>query len=236
MRLEDVRHSLTEVAVAALDKAAQDRVGGRAVDTRDVMVALMIVDQNAEWERLWLEFTVPEELRIAVVRDPNPDSGEFWHGQPVTGTCALAIRAAFALADGSGLLPVSAGILTLCMVGQPGTAASQAILGTDRTRYALLLSLVQEAAMGGGWADVELVLAHSFGLAAAAEGPPLIPTDLGDPAAYQLSGADRQRMLAQLLADLEQLDEATDHLQVIAVCEAIMALVSRQDNPRGGPG
>lgn len=236
VRLKDIRRSLTEVAAAALDKAARDHVDGRAVDTRDVVVALMRVDQNAEWERIWLEFTVPEALKIAGVGDPRPDCSETWRGEPVTGTCAMAIRAAVALADGSGLLPVSAGILMLCMVGQPGTAASQALLDTDRTRYPLLLSLVQEAVIGGGWADVESVLAHSFGLAAAAERSQPTPDDPGSTTGSQLTGEDKQRRLARLLAELEQLDEATEHLQVVAVCEAIVALVPRRENPQGWAG
>jgi len=236
MRLEDIRPSLSEVAAAALDEAARDHVHDRAVDTRDVMVALMMIDQNAEWERLWLEFTIPEALMIAAVRDPRPDSSETWLGQPVTGTCALAVRAALALADGSELLPVSAGILALCMVGQAGTAASQAILGVDRTRYPLLLSLVQEAVIGGGWADVESVLAYSFSFAAAGTGSQSTPDDSDPTPGDQLRGQDKQRMLAELLAELEQLDEATDHLRVIAVCEAIVTLVPRAENPQGWAG
>jgi CHAT domain-containing protein/tetratricopeptide (TPR) repeat protein len=46
----------------------------------------------------------------------------------------------------------------------------------------------------------------------------------------------RDDMLAELLAELEELDEATEHLRVIAVCEAIAALVPRQENPHGWAG
>jgi hypothetical protein len=46
----------------------------------------------------------------------------------------------------------------------------------------------------------------------------------------------RDDMLAQLLAELEELDEATEHLRVIAVCEAIAALVPRQEDPHGWAG
>lgn len=114
MRLDDLRSSFTGVAAAAFDEAERSRAGSRGtVGTRDVLVALIRLDVSAEWDRLWLEFSVPESQGVAAVSDPNPDSARTWQGQPVTVTCAIAVSEAIELSEGSGTLPVSPGFF-LC--------------------------------------------------------------------------------------------------------------------------
>jgi hypothetical protein len=159
-----LRPSYTGKALAVLDRAAVMRAPGRPMGTLDVFLALMKADAAADWQRIWLSFREPDEADADRYRDPSPPDGDSWNGRPVTATCARAIRAAVALADGSSpsLLPVSAGVLALCLVGTPATAASRALGATAGRAHHVLLELAQEVLVGGGWDDIESVLENCF--------------------------------------------------------------------------
>lgn len=165
--LDGVRPALGDLAVSALDQVSP-QCGGKAMDTRDVLVAMMTIDVNAErWQRIWLRFGYPEAVLAAPVTDPLQYSGDLWFGQPVTKTCAIAIRAALIMGEHSDLLPVPTGLLALCLIGERTTAASHALLGNDYSRYEELLELVQQDLFGSSWSDVGSVLEMCFSAAAA---------------------------------------------------------------------
>ncbi len=159
-----LRPAFTTKALAILDRAAVMRAPDRPLGTLDVFLALMTADAAADWQRIWLNFRQPDEADADRYRDPSPHDGDSWNGRPLTATCARAIRAAVTLADGTtpSLLPVSAGVLALCLVGTPATAASAALGAPAGRAHSLLLELAQEVLVGGGWDDIESVLENCF--------------------------------------------------------------------------
>lgn len=176
-----LRSSFEAKALAALDMAATRGRPGRPVDTLGVFLALTTADAAARWDRIWLEFGELTPSAVGRYTDPLPEAGERWDGQPLTATCGKAIRAAVLLAEGSGLMPVPAGVLALCLAGEPTTAVSRALAATSRQAHSVLLGLVQEALVGGSWQDIESVLKGCFDRAAsaapAAAGPALAGED-----------------------------------------------------------
>jgi hypothetical protein len=167
----ELRSCFGATALGALDRAASLNAPGLAVDTLGVFLALIEVDAAAAWDRIWLEFGELQPSATGRYLDPRPEAGERWNGRPLTGTCAQAIRAAVLLADGSDLLPASAGVLALCLVGEPTTAASRALAATSGHAHAVLLDLVQEALVGGSWRDIGSVLHQCFEQAAGPHAP-----------------------------------------------------------------
>jgi hypothetical protein len=159
-----LRSSFTMKALDVLDRAAGMRTPDRPLGTLDVFLALMEADAAADWQRIWLNFRKPDAVDAGRYPDPSPHDGDWWNNRQVTATCAGAIRAAVALADGSdpSLLPVSAGVLALCLVGTPATAASCALGATAGPTHGLLLELAQEALVGSHWRDIESVLEYCF--------------------------------------------------------------------------
>lgn len=153
-------------ALAALDLAAGQARQGRPMDTLDVFLALTVIDATAPWRRIWQEFGELDLWAAGRHADPSPLAGALWNGQPVTVTCGTAIRAAVVLADEFGLLPVPAGVLALCLVGEPATGASCALGATSEQRHSMLLGLVQEALVGSSWRDVTSILRQCFAHAA----------------------------------------------------------------------
>ncbi|HLK00815.1 MAG TPA: CHAT domain-containing protein [Streptosporangiaceae bacterium] len=131
-------------------------------------MTLMRIDAAADWQRIWLHFREPDAATAGRYQDPSPHADDSWNGRPVTGTCARALHAAVALADRSvpSLLPIPAGVLALCLVGEPTTAASRALGATSEPAHSLLLELMQEVLVQGGWADIKAVLWDSFDLPA----------------------------------------------------------------------
>ena len=170
MDLDGLRNALGVKTLTALDQTATRRGPGQPMSTLNVLTTLMALDVAAEWDRIWLEFGDPSRQLVSQYADPVPDSGDQWQGQPVTGTCARAIRAAVALAAGSGILPVSPGVLALCLMGEPTAAAVQAMGATSAAGHSALLELAQEALVGGSWQDIDSVLARCFA-ASDAESP-----------------------------------------------------------------
>lgn len=155
-----LRACFGEKALDILDRAGAS-VQDRPVDTLDVFLTLMKVDAAADWQRIWLAFREPDESASGRYQDPSMRADDSWNGRPVTGTCARAIRAAVALADGTvpNLLPAPAGLLALCLVGRPTTAASRALGATSEDAHSMLLELVQETLVEGHWDDITSVLA-----------------------------------------------------------------------------
>ncbi|MFI6294749.1 CHAT domain-containing protein [Nonomuraea sp. NPDC050790] len=193
--LEPLRPAFTMRAQEALDEAAR-RCGGRPMDTRALLTALMLLDTAADWQRLALDFGGIDKVSAASVADPAPAAGGRWAGVLVTATCATAIRAAVVLGEGSGMRPVPPGALALCLMGEPDTAAALALTQGASTTYAELLELAQETLLGGAWADVRAVLAESFARAAGdAEPTPRTPR--------KDEQADRAGLLASLASRLE---------------------------------
>jgi len=159
-----LRPSFTAKALGALDGAAGMGSRDRPMGTLDVFLTLMRVDAAADWQRIWLNFSEPDASDAVRYRDSSPPNGDSWNGRPVTGTCARAIRAAVALADrpAPDLLPVPAGLLALCLVGEPTTAASRALGATSEPARSMLLELIQETLVNGHWDDIESVLEDCF--------------------------------------------------------------------------
>ena len=62
------------VVRAAVDAAAANAVPGHAVDTRDVLLALMRIDAQGEWDRVSLRFANADAIGWAPVADPRPTS------------------------------------------------------------------------------------------------------------------------------------------------------------------
>jgi hypothetical protein len=180
-----LRSSFTAKVRDVLDRAAVARGPGRPMSTLDVFLALVEADAAADWQRIWLYFHEPKEAAADRHRDPAPPDGDSWNGRPVTATCAGALRAAVALAGGSGLLPVSTGVLALCLVGLPATAASVALGAAGDPAHQLLLELAQETLVGSHWADIESVLAECF----------------ADPAPGEPGGRDEDPDVSRLMED-----------------------------------
>lgn len=156
------RSSFTAKALSALDQAAAGSGSGRAIDTLDVLLALTVSDAAAIWNRIWLEFGELNQSAAGRHADPRPEAGDVWNGKPVTGTCSMAVHAARALADEYDMTPVPPGVLALCMVSEPATAASHALGATSPHAHARLLELVQEDLIGSSWPDVTSVLRSCF--------------------------------------------------------------------------
>ncbi|MBO3747406.1 hypothetical protein J5X84_15115 [Streptosporangiaceae bacterium NEAU-GS5] len=127
--------------------------------TLRVFVMLSRVDAKAEWARIWLHFPEPGPDDE---QDPEPPRHDRWNGTPLTRTCALAIRAAIMLAAGSKMIPASAGVLGLCMVGRRTTGASKALAGDTAAAHRLLLDVIQKVLVGGSWQNVDEALARCF--------------------------------------------------------------------------
>jgi hypothetical protein len=163
-----LRCSFGATVLAALDRATAASAIGRPVDTLDILVALTVADAGAAWHRIWLEFGELVPSAAGRYDDPQPEEAGLWNGRPVTESCGRAIRAAVELAEEYDLLPVSAGVLTLCLVADTGSAASQALAATSRPAHSLLLTLVQEALVGGSWRDIDAVLKRALDQAAMA--------------------------------------------------------------------
>jgi hypothetical protein len=157
-----LRGSFGVTALAALDRAAAASTAGRPADTLGVLLALTVADAAAAWDRIWLEFGELDPSAAGRYLDPLTEEAELWNGRPVTESCGRAIRAAVELAGDYDLMPVSAGVLTLCLVADAASAASQALAATSGPAHSLLLELVQEALVGGSWRDVEAVLKQSL--------------------------------------------------------------------------
>jgi hypothetical protein len=159
-----LRPSFTKKALGVLDATAGMSARDRPMGTLDVFLTLMRVDAAADWQRIWLNFSEPDASAAGRYHDSSPHAGDSWNGRPVTGTCARAIRAAVALADRSApsLLPVPVGLLALCLVGEPTTAASRALGATSEPARSVLLELVQETLVNGHWDDIESVLEDCF--------------------------------------------------------------------------
>ena len=194
--------SFGEKSLAALDRAAARSAPDRQVDTLGVFLALTVVDAAAQWDRIWLEFGEINPLAAGRYTDPLPDAGERWKGQPVTATCAKAIRAAVLLAAGSDLMPVPAGVLALCLVGEPTTAASRALAGTSENAHSMLLDLVQEVLVGGCWQDIESVLKRCFDRASSALPAAMPPSG---PGALDDEDPDVRRFLDDMADQYEEL-------------------------------
>jgi hypothetical protein len=196
-----LRSSFGMKALAALDLAAGQAEQDQAVSTLAVFLALTTVDAAAAWDRMWLEFGEPSQASAHHYADPLSAAGELWNGQPLTATCAAAIRAAVALADGSGLMPVPPGVLALCLVGEPTTAASKALSATSGQAHATLLELIQEVLVGGSWQDIASVLSECFAQAMAAQ--------VGEDPDVQRFIADMGDRIEALLEVLNQFIRAT---------------------------
>lgn len=170
MDFDDIYPVLGVMTSGALDDAAGS--GGRAgrpLDTLGLLLSLS-ADTAGQWDRIWLEFGEPGSDMVGLYEDPDPLSDDRWRGRPVTGTCACAIRAAVILAEASEMLPVSPGLLALCLVADSGAAATRALAGSSASAHARMLELAQEALVGSSWGDIGSVLARCFELARAASG------------------------------------------------------------------
>lgn len=162
--LDFERSMMTEVVWSALDEAARrGSMTGRPVNTRDVLVVLAAIDNNIRWSRVGEAFGGLDASASAA--DPLPAGGDVWMGTPVTDTCATAIRAAHFVAVAYDMDLTGPGILALCLVAEPSTAAATSLAGDDAQRHSQLLAMVQGELVGGDLADVASVLGRCFAAA-----------------------------------------------------------------------
>jgi len=152
------RSRFSTVVVYALDSAANSLTPAHALDTRDVLLALMRTDMSSEWDRIWLHFASEEAVRSAPVIDPQPEPTERWGPAPLSATCASALATAVRLAEAYGMEFVSVGMVTVGLVSDPASAAASALTGGDTGRHAALLEAVQDAIVGGGLDGLDEVL------------------------------------------------------------------------------
>jgi hypothetical protein len=136
------------VVRAAVDTAAANAAPGHAVDTRDVLLALMRIDAQGEWDRVALHFANEETIGWAPVIDPQPGSARTWGSAPLSGTCAEALALAVRLADAYRTDDVSVGLAAVALVADPDSAAAMVLTGGDTRQHVRLLEVLQEAVVG----------------------------------------------------------------------------------------
>jgi hypothetical protein len=142
------------VVRAAVDAAGANAAPGHAVDTRDVLLALMRIDPLGEWDRLTLHFASEDAIGWAPVIDPQPASTRTWGTTPLSGTCAEALTVAVRLAEVYRTDDVSVGLAAVALVADPSSAAAMALTGGDSSRHTLLLDVLQEAVVGATLTDL----------------------------------------------------------------------------------
>jgi hypothetical protein len=142
------------VVRAAVDAAAANAAPGHAVDTRDVLLALMRIDAHGEWDRVTLHFAHEDAIGWAPVIDPQPVSARTWGAAPLSGTCAEALALAVRLADVYRTGDVSVGLAAVALAADPASAAAMALTGGDAGRHARLLEVLQEAVFGATLTDL----------------------------------------------------------------------------------
>lgn len=206
----ELRSFFTEKALSALDRAVIQSAPDRPASTLDVFLAVMEVDALAAWWRIYPPFREPEAPDAARYQDPQPHADDWWNGRPITVTCACAIRAGVGLACNTvpNLVPISAGVLALCLVGLPATAASRALGVRSDDAHRELLELVQEALVQGHWDDIQEFLGACYAVpdppASAGLGAPGLPA----PGWLEADDPDLQRMLDAAADRIEALLDA----------------------------
>jgi hypothetical protein len=146
---------LHSTVVRAL-RTAGNRVGSRPVDTRDLLVALMIEDSSGHWDRIWLHCGDAEAIAGKIALDPGGASSAVWEGIPLTDSCAAVLEISGRLAQRYNMHPLPAGILALGLVADDSTAAAQALrdgLGRDE-----LLGFLQSEILGVSLSGLDQVL------------------------------------------------------------------------------
>ena len=160
--------------VAALRSAARV-TGGRPVDTRDVLVALMRADASGEWHRVWLYCGNDDAIAALSVEDPACDAVGTWESIPLTGACAIALEASGRLSRRYDLRPVPTGVLALGLVADERSAASRA-LGRAGLGRQDLVELLQQAVLGTSLRGLDNALPQVLAEARQALGPrPVAP-------------------------------------------------------------
>ncbi|WP_067818754.1 hypothetical protein [Nocardia inohanensis] len=135
---------LHSTVIAAL-RTAGARIS-HAVDTRDLLVALIRVDEPSRWSRIEVQAGEVEVLAAGVALDPVNRSTADWSGIPLTGTCATALDIAERLARHYDLWPLPPGILALGLIADETSAAAM-VLGEELERGELL-RLIQDKVLG----------------------------------------------------------------------------------------
>lgn len=206
----ELRPFFTEKALSALDRAVVQGAPDRPASTLDVFLAVMEVDALAAWWRIYPSFREPEAPDAARYQDPQPHADDWWNGRPITVTCACAIRASVGLACNTvpNLVPISVGVLALCLVGLPATAASRALGVRSDDAHRELLELVQEALVQGHWDDIQELLGACYAVPdPPAPGEPGAP-GLPAPGWLDADDADLRRMLDVTADRIEALIDA----------------------------
>ncbi|UGT39546.1 hypothetical protein LTV02_26225 [Nocardia yamanashiensis] len=140
--------------IAALRTASQ-RIS-HSIDTRDLLVALMRVDESANWSRIRLHAGDIDAIAGKVALDPLNRSTADWNGTPVTGSCAAALDVAARLAGHYNLWPLPPGMLALGLVADESSSAAQ-VLGND-LGHGELLRLIQDEVLGVALHGLDAVL------------------------------------------------------------------------------
>jgi len=212
MDLSFLRAHFDTLASTAIDEAARRLATDRPLDTRDILLSLMLLDVSGEWERIWLEFAGPESVAIANVADPSADQGQFyWLSHQMTDHCATAIRAAPIVARMLHLEPAPASILAVCLLGDPSGAAARALTHDDNRRHGELLQQVQELFIGGNIIGLDQLLDHSYAAAR--------------------MGEQKANEIGRLSQELQRLQMVLDAAESIPLCRQILALIDRDDDP-----
>ncbi|WP_067720683.1 hypothetical protein [Nocardia yamanashiensis] len=135
---------LHSTVIAALRTAGKQV--SHSVDTRDLLVALMWVDEPSHWSRIELHAGAVDAIAGKIAHDPVDRSSAEWRGIPLTGTCAAALGIAERLARYYDLWPLPAGILALGLIADESSAAAQAL--GDGLQRGELLRLIQNEVLG----------------------------------------------------------------------------------------
>jgi hypothetical protein len=141
--------SLDSVAASALRHAESLRSLGKALDTRNVFLALTRVHLLGSWERIWVACgQSPESIgRQTLLTDPVDHPREEWNDTRLTSTCADAFRTAGRIASRYNL-PISPGVLALGLISNPVSAAAKALGVGETIEHDELKELIQSEVLG----------------------------------------------------------------------------------------
>jgi hypothetical protein len=135
---------LTETVESGLRAAAAEAGRrGQSIDTKTLLVALMDVDPDGEWDRIWLYGRSREAIEQAAYQDPPLPVCQ-WDKMVMTGACAGAFKTAWRVSQEYQRTPLQLGFLVLGLIADESSAASRALNIDNQDRQIFMAKLVQE--------------------------------------------------------------------------------------------
>jgi Clp amino terminal domain, pathogenicity island component len=139
--LSDVLVTIT--VLNALEFAATRRQG-RPLGTLDILLGILRSDTVSGWENVQVQSTFVTDEDLAEFVDLDPEAGGTWHNVPLTETATTALATAARIANEHRLLPMPPAVLTLGLLADPRSGASQALLRGASIDHSQLLSLIRD--------------------------------------------------------------------------------------------